>query len=96
MSKSDEQLLDELERWFQENLPVPERLALSSKPRRKAQAISWFRNTATEHIARMREFQTLLETYGILVNMLRDRRPGYVVYEDEYQVVAHPFAETRC
>ena len=44
MSKSDEQRLDEIEQWFEENLPVPERLALSSKPRRKAQAISWFRS----------------------------------------------------
>jgi hypothetical protein len=96
MSKGDEQRLDEIERWFEENLPVPKRLALSSKPRRKAQAISWFRDSAAEHIARMRDFQTLLETYGILVNMLRDRRPGYVVYEDEHQVVAYPFSETRC
>ena len=96
MSKDDERLLDEVEQWFEKNLPVPKRLALSSKPRRKAQAISWFRDTATEHITRMREFQTLLESYGILVDMLRDRRPAYVVYEDEHQVVAYPFSETRC
>ena len=96
MSHSDEQQLDKVEKWFEKNLSVPERLALSSKPRRKAQAISWFRATATEHIARMREFQAVLENYDILVDMLRERRPGYVVYEDEHQVLAYPFSETRC
>jgi hypothetical protein len=44
----------------------------------------------------MREFQAVLESYDILVEMLRERRPGYVVYEDEHQVVAYPFSETRC
>ncbi len=96
MSDCDEKQLERVEKWFEDNLPVPKRLALSSKPRRKAQAISWFRATATEHIAQMREFQAVLESYDILVEMLRERRPGYVVYEDEHQVVAYPFSETRC
>ncbi|MBA3511548.1 hypothetical protein [Sphingomonas sp.] len=96
MSGSHEQRLNEVERWFRENLPVPKRFAVSSKPRRKAQAITWFRHTATEQIARMRDFQTILESYGVGVEMLREKRPGYVVYEDEHQVVAYPFSETRC
>ena len=96
MSDSDEMQLDKVEKWFDENLPVPTRLALSSKPRRKAQAISWFRATATEHIDQMREFQAVLESYDIPVEMIRERRPGYMVYEDEHQVVAYPFSETRC
>lgn len=96
MSHSDEQRLDELQQWFRENLPVPNRFAVSSKPHRKAQAISWFRDTATDQIAQMREYQRLLETYGFDVQMLREKRPGYVVYEDQHQVVAYPFSETRC
>jgi len=27
--------------------------------------------------------------------MLDEERPGYVVYEDEHQVIAEPFADTR-
>ena len=96
MSGTDEQRLDKVEQWFREYLPVPKRFAVSSKPRRKAQAISWFRDTATEQIARMRELQAILQSYGVGVEMLRDRRPGYVVYEDEHQVVAYPFSETSC
>ena len=95
MTDIDEQRLKEVEQWFRDNLPVPKRFAVSSKPRRKAQAISWFRDTAGEQIARMRDFQAILESYGIAVEMLRERRPGYVVYEDEHQVVAEPFSDTQ-
>jgi hypothetical protein len=96
MSRFDEERLDEVEQWFRETLAVPERFALSSKPHAKAQAISWFKDTATEHINWMREFQSLLESYGIVVSMLRASRPGYMVYEDEHQVVAYPFSDTEC
>lgn len=96
MSAADIARLDELQAWFREHLAVPERFSLSSKPHRKAQAISWFRDSALEQIGRMREYQALLESYEIAVEMLRERRPGYVVYEDEHQVVAYPFSETRC
>jgi hypothetical protein len=38
----------------------------------------------------------LLELHGIRTKMLRTRRVGYVVYEDEFQVCAEPFrAEIR-
>jgi hypothetical protein len=96
LSHQDELRLDELQQWFGENLPVPNRFSLSARPHRKAQALSWFRDTATEQIARMREYLALLERYGFVVEMLREKRPGYVVYEDEYQVAAYPFSDTDC
>jgi hypothetical protein len=74
----------------------PDALRALFKPHRKAQAISWFRDTATEQIGRMREYQAVLESYGYVVHMLRDRRPGYVLYQDEHQVVAYPFSDTSC
>ena len=67
MNANDEQRLGQVLHWFDENLAEPDRFAVSSKPRRKAQAISWFRDAATDHIARMREFQTLLDHYGVVV-----------------------------
>ena len=96
MSGADLDRLDELQRWFDEHLARPERFSLSARANRKAQAISWFRDSASEQIARMREYQALLESYDIPVQMLREKRPGYVVYEDEHQIVAYPFSETRC
>ena len=44
----------------------------------------------------MRDVQAILEGYGVSVEMLREARPGYIVYGDTHQVVAYPFSETRC
>jgi hypothetical protein len=96
MSEEDAERLQLLDAWFKSNLPVPTRFSLSSRPHAKAQALSWFRDSATEHISRMRGYHHLLDAYGISVAMLRTNRPGYIVYEDAHQVVAYPFADTPC
>jgi hypothetical protein len=96
MSVEDAERLQELYAWFKANLSVPNRFSLSTRPHAKAQALSWFRDSAVEHIRSMRAYQRILETYGLSVETLRTSRPGYVVYEDEHQVVAYPFADTPC
>lgn len=92
----DQERLEQIYCWFKQHLPVPTRFAVSQRPHAKAQALSWFRDSATEHIDRVREYQNILETYGLQVEMLRTKRPGYIVYQDEYQVAAYPFADTPC
>jgi hypothetical protein len=94
LNGNDDDHLESIWDWFNKNLEKPERLALSSRPHSKAQAISWFRDTATEHIAKMREFQSVLERYGIAVEVIKATRLGYVLYEDEFQVAAYPFSDT--
>lgn len=96
MSSEDAERLQSLYGWFKANLPVPTRFSLSARPHRKAQAVSWFRDTAAEHIRQMRDYSGLLEGYGLSVHVLRTGRPGYIVYEDEHQVAAYPFADTPC
>lgn len=96
MAVDDLEYLETLYSWFKTQLPVPTRFALSAKPHAKAQALSWFRDTSIEHIAQMREYQRVLEQYGLQVAMLRTKRPGYIVFEDQHQVVAYPFADTPC
>jgi hypothetical protein len=64
LSGPDYERLETLRNWFNEHLKRPTRLAVSSRPHSKAQAISWYRDTATRHIAKMREFQEVLERYG--------------------------------
>lgn len=39
----------------------------------------------------MHEIADLLAEHGIHARMIQTDRPGYVVYEDAYQVVAEPF-----
>jgi hypothetical protein len=96
LGRADIDALDAARDWFAENLPVPTRFALSSRPHRKAQALSWFRDSATMHIGWMREYQRVLERHGVAVQMLRTKRAGYVLYRDAHQVVAYPFACTPC
>jgi hypothetical protein len=35
----------------------------------------------------------ILKQNLVHVRVFKTRRPGYIVYEDEYQVVAEPFAD---
>jgi len=94
----EEEHHDSVRWWFHENLEKPTRFTASKPPfyRKKSRAISWFKVSATEHLARVRELVAILETHGVPVRMLKAQRVGYVVYEDEYQVVAEPFSDMTC
>jgi len=46
-----------------------------------------------QHIGRIYEMVCILEQHGIYVQVLKADRPGYIVYQDEHQVVAEPFAD---
>jgi hypothetical protein len=94
MSQADRDLLDEINDWFSKNLEKPSQLSISRRPHAKAQAISWFKASAVEHIHRMRQFASVLQSYDVVVEMITSRRPGYVVYEDEFQIAAYPFKDT--
>jgi len=85
----DAKSLDAIRGWFNEHLEKPTRLASSSR-----QALSWFKDTATNHIEKMREFAEIFERYGVPVEMIKARRLGYILYEDEFQVAAFPFSDT--
>jgi hypothetical protein len=84
--------------WFNEYLEKPTRFTASKPPYyRKAQrAISWFKDSAVDHIAKVREMATFIEDRGIKVKVLKTQRVGYVVYEDEFQIVAEPFSDVEC
>jgi hypothetical protein len=84
---SDADELNELRGWFSENLEKP-----TSFGRDKLRlGICWFKTQSTEHISRIWEMVKILERHGIYVKKIRTDRPGYVIYEDEWQLVAEPF-----
>lgn len=91
----EEAEVERVRQWFNRNLDEPGRFTSAKRPyyRKKNRAISWFKDSALEHIAHMREFVSILENHGIIVEMLKSDRVGYVVYEDEHQIVAEPFSE---
>lgn len=94
LSEAEEAAFTALARWFNEQLPEPSRLARSRNSRAKNVAISWFKESATEHIQRMRDLVALLEAHGVAVEAIHTDRPGYIVYEDEHQIAAEPFRDT--
>jgi hypothetical protein len=81
--------------WFKENLKIPTRFARSKNPKPHNKAISWFKDSAKEHIRKMREMSEILKKHGITTKMIHEKKIGYVVYEDEFQVTAVPFSETE-
>jgi hypothetical protein len=93
----EEEQHDLIREWFNQHLEKPTRFTASKPPfyRKRSRAISWFKDTAHEHLDRVRELVLILEQHGIPVRMLKTKRVGYVVYEDEFQVVAEPFADSE-
>ena len=84
---SDADELNALRAWFNENLEKPTSFG-RDKLRR---GICWFKTGATDHISRIWEMVRILERNGIYVKKIRTDKPGYVTYEDEWQLVAEPF-----
>jgi hypothetical protein len=98
VSNEDRQVLADQLAWFAQRLSTPKRFNRSSSKgyyRRTTRGIAWFRDTAIEHIARMHEMRRIVEANGHAVELIREERIGYVVYEDDVQVVAEPFSDTR-
>ena len=82
-------------RWFNAHLAVPNRFSHFSQDRSRTNiAISWIKSSATVHLSRLADLADILRNHGIAVHELRTRRPGYVTYEDRYQIVAVPFTES--
>jgi hypothetical protein len=88
--------LSELIDWFRKNLKRPSKFNSSSSKgadRRNTKGVSWYKDTSIEHIEKMREISAILRDLGLSVNERATIRPGYIVYEDDFQVVAEPFNE---
>jgi hypothetical protein len=93
----EEEHLRTVSEWFDIHLEEPTRFTAAKRPyyRKESKAISWFKDSAHEHIAHIREMIAILENHGISVQMLRSDRVGYVVYEDEHQIVVEPFSDVQ-
>ena len=47
-------------------------------------------------MAKIHEMACILNQNLVYVQVFKTRHPGYIVYQDEYQVVAEPFADLDC
>ncbi|WP_197438738.1 hypothetical protein [Polaribacter sp. BAL334] len=79
-----ENMVDNIFGYFNNNLPCPP----YSETNWSINAISWFRDSATEFINKMWDLKAILEQNDISVRILKVEKPGMILYEDEFQVVA--------
>lgn len=84
---TDADELNSLRTWFNENLEKPNSFGRG----KHSSGICWFKVEASEHIARIWQMARILERHGIYVKKIKTDKPGYLVYEDDWQVVAEPF-----
>jgi hypothetical protein len=75
--------------WFNAHIPVPP----YSKSNWPSGCSAWFKNNgvASEAINRVWEFVNLLKENGKNVRVLKSKKPGYVLYEDDFQIVVTEF-----
>jgi hypothetical protein len=84
---TDAEELNGLRLWFSENLERPRSFGRG----KLSLGICWFKTGASEHISRIWEMVQVLERHGIYIQKIKTDKPGYVVYEDDWQLVAEPF-----
>jgi hypothetical protein len=91
--------IEEILAWYRSNLAIPSKFSRSSSKgyfrRKTTPGLSWFKPTATLHLEKARELKGLLESNGYTIEILKTTRPGYILYEDDHQIVAQPFADDR-
>jgi hypothetical protein len=76
--------VEELFEWMNAELPCPPFEASQWSP----DAICWFKDSAQHFISRLRDMIAILELHGRPVRMITTTRPGVILYEDDYQIVA--------
>jgi len=79
--------------WFDNELDAPNRLARSANSHAHGKALSWFKPEAEEHIAKARQLLSMMARNSIASKMIKTADPGYVLYEEDYQLIAIPFRD---
>jgi len=81
--------------WFDKNLEKPDRFSNGTSKHNANISLSWFKNTASKHLKVMQCFIEIAKQNNIVIERIVSKKPGYIVFEDEYQVSAVPFKSDR-
>ncbi len=82
MSEEDAKLFEEINEWFEENLPNPEVCMSGDKA-----VITYFKTATTEHMIKQIEpAMALLDKYNHPYDVVYTNFVGEIVYEDEFQI----------
>jgi len=89
----DDDRLWQLFEWFNKYLSLPTKSHRSKNHDQDSKALAWFKDTSTVHISVMHEISDITQRYGGVVDFVTTEKPGYILYEDDYQVFAEPFKD---
>ena len=94
--KLKQQLISEIE-WFKRHLPEPDLWCFNYLDVRglHRDPVSWFKPSATRMIKHAENLSRLVDEAGIPIRKLASDCPGEVVYEDDFQIVAHAFLHQK-
>jgi hypothetical protein len=94
-TEEDVNQLKELSGWFNKNLEKPTRFSKGTSKVNADISLSWFKDSAQAHINKMQHFIKIAEQYDIIIERIVSKNPGYIVFEDDYQISAVPFKTDR-
>src|SRR5688572_3786637 len=93
LNPEDKEKLRELGKWFGKNLKRPEKFSKSKKPHTENTGLSWFKDTSSEYLKNMYDLKSILEKQDLIIEVIKSRNPGYIVYEDDHQIVVIPYTK---
>lgn len=73
--------------WFNDNLPVPRRIARHFRRRDSLYGVCWFRSSARECIDRARYCAWLISEGGLPVETIKLREARELIWRDDHQIV---------
>ncbi len=88
LDERNENCLRDLLGWFNQNIPIPR------QRRWKTRSIFWFKGYDGEWVDYFERLCRFMCRWYDRVEVLETRKPGYLIYEDDYQVAAIPFRDT--
>ena len=98
ISAADRPILEQTLVWFEKNLAEPPRFNRTKSKgydRRSKVGLSWFKPSATTHLENAEKLACLVAGYLRAVKVITTDRPGFVIFEDEHQLVAQPFRDIQ-
>ena len=95
LARREARELHDMQLWFARHLPVPSRWSRSRRANAAPRAICWFRREALASFPHLDRLICVIAKHGFPVRRVLTNRPGYVVYEDDFQIAAEPFRDTR-
>jgi hypothetical protein len=90
----DREKLEELIRWFDKHLPIPDYYQKKKNRQEAKSATSWFKDTSLDFIVKMNELSEILKTYNVEVERISSKKIlGKKIFEDEFQITVIPYRE---